>query len=81
MNEPCWSYISDNGKVAVDFVGRVENIKQDWSNLCRMLGTDIELPRVNTSPADRLVYSDSMKQLVEDIFHKDLELYGHRIPA
>lgn len=75
MNKPCWHYISIDDELAVDFIGKLENVKQDWDKVCAHLGIKAALPRVNRSIQKELSFDEGMKRIVENQFQKDLELY------
>lgn len=81
MNKPCWEYLSIDGKIAVDFIGRFENMQEDW----HMIGGKLvagELPKLNATKGKKQVhYTEDMKRIVRDQFKKDFELYEHSVSA
>jgi hypothetical protein len=77
MNKPCWDWISIDDKIAVDFVGKYENLEEDFNKVCDILGFDAHLEIVNPSKNNDMVfYTPEMRKLVEQQFKKDLELYS-----
>lgn len=73
-------WISLNGEIAVDFVGRFENIEEDFNKICKHLNVDFNLLHENRSgkPVDyRTVYDDTMKEMVADWHARDLEEFGY----
>lgn len=74
----CWS----NGSVAVDFVGRFEQLQSDWLKVCRRLsisGPNRPLQRRNTSNHDewRSCYTPEMAAIVADLYRVDFETFGY----
>jgi len=41
------SFIQLDGKIGVDFIGRYENLKEDWKEVCERIGVDSRLSFVN----------------------------------
>jgi hypothetical protein len=74
-------YISDGGRLIVDFVGRYERLDDDARRLFERLGLPpAELPRANTSRHDHYgaYYSDELAELVGRRFARDVEAFGYR---
>lgn len=74
-------FISDkNGKLIVDFIGRIENLQEDFQKLCKTLKiNNITLPHSNSSLRKdyRGYYSKESKSLVEKTFAEDIKLFGY----
>ena len=74
-------FISDNkGKIIVDFVGRYENLQEDFQKVCAKLGiTEEVLPHLNRS--DRRDYREYYNQRTENLilehFQEDIEMFGY----
>lgn len=49
----------------VDFIGRYENLQEDWERVCEKLGRDNHLPHLNRSRQDA---SDGFFQRIRDYF-------------
>lgn len=74
------SFITDeNGKVLVDFIGKMENIDSDFATVCQKLGIEMQLPHHNKSKHDsyKKYYSDETYQLVKDAFAEDIIMFDY----
>ncbi len=70
---------SDN--VLVDFIGKYENIHQDFQYACHQIGLpDLKLPTVNKSGHKnyRAYYSERSKAIIEQIYQKDIEYFQYQ---
>lgn len=67
------------GLLIVDFVGRYENLANDFAQVCRQLNINADLPRLNSSPHGeyRAYYTDRTRDMVADYFKPDIELFGY----
>ncbi len=83
---PHWNnvdWISDeNGKILVDFIGRHENIDEDYKKVLKLIGTttDILLPRVNVSNRGygyKHYYNSDNIELVKKYYKRDIEEFGY----
>ncbi len=63
----------------VDFVGRFENLPEDFSAVAARLGVDAELPRLNTSKRKpyQEYYSATMSARVYQLYRPDFELFEY----
>lgn len=78
---PQHTWIYHNGDSVLDFLGRYEELEHGFAAVCRTLGVKKELERVN--PSDRRTdyaeyYDEEVRAKVEDVYGKDLELFGYR---
>ncbi len=83
MFMPQIDWITDeNGKTIVDFVGRFENLQNDFNIICDKLYIKrIKLPHKNASRSDtsyRKFYDDETKKIIEKIFQKDIEFFSYK---
>lgn len=72
---------SPDGKVLVDFIGRVENLQADFDQVCDRIGIRRrQLPHVNRSSHTPYweYYDDASREIVADRFRRDLEYFGYR---
>jgi hypothetical protein len=73
-------YITDvNGTIGVDFIGRYENLAEDFSSVCKRLNiSDPLLPRKNSegAPAYISYYNDHLISLVTQRYKKDIEFFN-----
>ena len=74
--------ITIDGRIAVDFVGRFEQLRDDFQHVCNVLQLEDRpaLPHVFKSDhgfyAD--YYDDEMKALVERVYAVDIEAFDYR---
>lgn len=68
-----------DGRLLVDFVGRYESLATDFVFVCRRIGIEAELPRVNAGDrADyRDYYTPSLVDRVAEAFATDIERFGY----
>ncbi len=75
-------WISINGELSVDFIGRYENIHEDFLFAMKQIDADIVLPHDNKSKKDmhgyRSAYTVKMGELVEKWHKKDIEYFGYK---
>jgi Sulfotransferase family len=74
-------WISDGDEIIVDFVGRYENLNEDWSKVCRALNVPaLPLARENRVVRQdyRVFYDDESRELVANRFARTIELFGYR---
>jgi len=67
------------GKNVMNFIGKLENIDQDFEIISQKIGLKAELPKLRT--AQRSNYQDyydrDTKNIVESIFAKDIENFSY----
>jgi len=64
----------------LDFIGKVENIGNDFSNICRALGIEnTVLPVLNTTNHQhyKSYYSDALKREIEEFCRPEIEMFGY----
>jgi hypothetical protein len=74
-------YICDNdGIPMVDFIGKVENLNNDWRYVTSILGIDVGLNRVKRSQHQHysIYYTKEIKQIVEQMFERDIKYSKYR---
>lgn len=71
--------IDEEGKIIVDFIGRYENLAQDFQHVCRVINIDASLPSINkTVHKDyRSYYNEKTRKIVAEHFKEDIELFGY----
>lgn len=68
-----------DGRQLVDFVGKLEHLREDFSTVCEQIGLDLELPHENASEHAtwRSYYTDETAALVAEAFRDDIETFGY----
>jgi len=72
------------GKLLMDFVGKLENLQEDWQTVCERIGLPHEpLPRKNASQRGRMqdYYDDESRQLVARHWAREIEMFGYTFDA
>ncbi len=74
-NQSDW-ITDENGEIIVDFVGRFENMRQDFKKICRKVGVRKKLPHINRFKRAHYstVYDDEARDIVADWYRRDVEL-------
>ena len=67
------------GRLLVDFVGRYESLPTDFGFICRRIGIEATLPRVNASSRGdyRDYYTPALTARVAEAFASDVERFGY----
>lgn len=70
-----------DGHCGVDFVGRYECIERDFGHVCRRLGSEARLMRLNQGAADskdyRDAYDSETRAIVADVYAQDIAGLGY----
>lgn len=79
---PQYKYVCDkDGKIAVDFVGKYENLEEDFGKIHEELGFSVKngLPRLNQSEHGHYkdYYTERTKEIVGNAYKKDIELFDY----
>jgi len=71
--------VDNQGRIAVDEIGRFENLSEDFQRISARMGINAVLARRNSSPHTdyRDYYDDYCKKLVATNFAEDIELFGY----
>jgi len=80
--ESCTDFLSVDGNLKVDFIGRFENLSQEWSKICSSIGLDVELELEHWWGTNRdhysTYYNDEIVDVVRSLFSKDIEHFGYK---
>lgn len=77
---PQWNWISDeNGKLIINFIGRFENLADDFQYICQKINRQVELPHVKKSGRGhyREYYDEESVEIVRACFKIDIENLGY----
>lgn len=68
-----------NGKIIVDYIGKFENIEEDFEKLQTILGIEDNLPRLNKTDHKnyRLYYNENTKRIVEKLYFEDIMNFNY----
>ncbi len=78
--QPAWLGISDGERSLVNFVGRFENMRGDYTHVCSVLDVNRKLPQRNVSKRDRdwrPYYTDELAAFVAKFYACDVEHFGY----
>lgn len=73
----------ENGKIIVDFVGRYEQLQENFNTLLKMIGSDaknLTLPYHNRTShrSYHQYYDDYSRKMVANIYKQDIELFKYQ---
>jgi hypothetical protein len=60
-----------------DFIGKLENLDNDFKTLTNILKKDLDLPHVNKSIKEATELDKEEKQIIYEFYKRDFELYGY----
>lgn len=71
-----------NGKIELDFIGRFENLQQDFNHVRDHLGLSGELLFINKTKTKRepyqTYYSDELSEIAARVYKEDIEAFDYR---
>jgi hypothetical protein len=70
----------ERGNIDVDFVGKFENLKDDFKRVCKCGGIkSAELSRHNKSTHNHYTkyYDEEMINIISELYEKDISLFGY----
>jgi len=69
----------NDGHQIVDFIGRFENVEEDWKYVASKIDAESVLPHIGASAHDdyRIYYDDESIEIVRNIYKKDIDLFGY----
>jgi hypothetical protein len=79
MRPATWFLNSFGGNIQLDFVGKFENLSEDFESIRNRLGLDIDLPhKLKGSTRDwRSAYNDKTIKIVQEYYREDFEVFGY----
>ena len=78
---PMLPIIKVDGEMVMDFVGRFENMKNDWNKLTNHLGVENKLPHHNMrkdKPPYQEFYTKDLINKVEEIYKEDIDFFDYK---
>ena len=80
LEPSCFAWLNVDGKVAVDYVCRLETIERDLARMCQDIGIAVaEFPNVNVSEHDHYssYYDAETRGIVARKYEKDIRHFGY----
>ena len=78
---PQVEFIYDCTKTKLDFIGKFENINNDFSYVCnKLIGEQVELPHANKSSNNqnyKQYYDNYTKDLVSEFYYEDIKEFNY----
>lgn len=74
------SYLTVNGKIMVDFIGRFERLQEDFYKVCDALNIPrSDLPHIikTTHLPYREYYNTQARKIIEEIYKEDIDYFGY----
>ncbi len=71
--------VNENDELMVEFIGRFENLEQDFATICQRLGVNATLGHAKPSSRGsyRQYYDADSEALIREHFAEDLQLFGY----
>lgn len=71
--------VSGNGELLVDYVGRYENLENDFRQICSRIGVSAQLPKKNVSNSTpyQHYYTTETIEKIENSFRPDIEFFDY----
>lgn len=78
----CYFVCDGRDRVGVDYVGRFEHLQEDFREVCRRLGVDVELAHRNVTGRQRpyqSYYTAATAARVVELYRSDFEVLGYEL--
>lgn len=73
-----WRYICNQYYIPqIDFIGRYENLEDDWTYIAKKLGIERKLPHLNKGTKVDHVLTSKTRDIIREIYLKDFETFGY----
>lgn len=78
---PMADFVTIGQGLTMDFIGRYENLQNDWNQVCARVGEEFDLPhevKGRMYGEDYMIfYTPETKKIVGDFYERDFELFGY----
>ena len=73
------SYALEDDSISVNYLMRFENLEQDFSRVCAMIGIEARLPHANQSQREpyQYYYDNKTRDIVRKLCQRDIELFEY----
>jgi hypothetical protein len=78
--KPQFDFVSIDGKLSVDFIGRFENLNDDYQQVLNNIGSEpLPLLHIHKSNRERYrsYYTEETKEIVREFYKKDIEEFSY----
>ena len=75
-----FDWISEDGKIIVDYIGKVEFIKEDWKKICEINDLkQISIPHINKSKRKdyKKYYNPKTRKIIYNRFRKSIKKFNY----
>lgn len=72
--------VDEKGNLMVDFIGKFENLQNDYGTLCDIIGIEkTQLPHLKKTNRGHysIYYTDEIREMVYRIYRKDIDYFGY----
>ena len=79
-HRPQIDYLTIDGKISVDFIGRFENVAEDWQKVCEAVGVQLPLGHARASSGRksyRDYYNNETRDCIAEVYKKDIEEFDY----
>ena len=79
-HSPCLDWLSDKNGVIVDYIGRFENLQEDFNVVCNKIGLSPQiLPKRNASKHEHYTeyYNQESIDIIGEMYKKDIDYFGY----
>ena len=77
---PQHDFVTVRGKLGVDFIGRFENLAEDYEHIRQATGMGVPLEKYNArdDKKARPELDADVRGIIEKVYEKDFELFGYQ---
>ena len=72
--------VDEKGEIIVDFIGKFENLENDFQHICDRISVTVDLPFVNKSEHKHYqsYFDDETRGIMRRWFWKDIERFNYK---